>query len=583
MKAIWTKMKLRWKFVCLCSLVMLVQFTFSNTYLFSNSADLVEEQGEMLVGKYVSQNKGNIENSMKSVMSAANLLLTSEDFQQYMRKYAVRFFQYDSANIDFQFDCMRTFRNIITQTGYIREIQVHLEDNTFSISRSSYSSKPNLDPILFDKVTAAPRSTVGWNSADANGVIDLYYRLPLSASGKTSGIRGWVDVIIDPDVMFQSIADLVPTADSVQMFVVDPAGEALYTNQLMTSRSVVGSGFVASVPEVDNIVIQKSNGDPIMTQSARLMDTDWLLLSIIPKENFQIDLAEYLRISFFILLIPILILALMILFLTDYLLRPLKQLVSVMSGYSENKATPQIMIERLDEFGLLANRFNKMMGKIEEQITTIRETEQQKREAEMDAFQSQIRQHFLYNTLALISWTARREKAQETERISKLFARYYRLALGKGETYTLLEKEIEMIGHYLEIQRSRFVDQMEYEMRVEAPIGGYRIIRNMLQPIVENAVEHGVLPQEKGKVLLLIREEQDYLVIRIIDDGIGAEEEVVRHINSGMSFDSDNGFSLRSIKRTLHTYYGDEAVFDFQSVIQSGSVTTIKLPKDRIT
>ncbi|MNB76901.1 Sensor histidine kinase YehU [compost metagenome] len=562
----------------LCSVVMVIQFIVSNLYLYSHSARLIREQGEGLVGKYISQSKETTENALNSVVSSANLIASNESFQRYLRKYAVKYFEHGKAGVDFQFDCLSSFRTMVTQTGYIEEAEIHLEDDTFRFSQGSYSRQPNEDLTAFNAITASPRATIGWQAIEEDGETRIYYRLALSATGKSTGIRGWIDIFIRPSVVFQSINAMVPVNEDVQLFVVDHNGDAIYANRQVTDKSLMRGSLVSDLPSLGEASVQYVSGTWMMVESVMIEETDWRLLSSIPKEYFRLDMADYVRTGLFILFVPIILLAAGILLLTGNMLRPLKQLVAVMGSYSETKETPQIVTDSQDEFGLLTNRFNKMMRRIEEQITTIRETEQQKREAEMGAFQSQIRQHFLYNTLALISWTARKEKAWETERISKLFARYYRLALGKGETYIPLEREVELIGHYLEIQRSRFVDQLDYEVRVEAPVSGYRIIRNMLQPIVENAVEHGVLPKEKGKVLMLIREEHRHLVIRVIDDGAGADAETVRRINNGLSFDGDNGFSLNSIKRTLHSYYGHEAVFDFQSVPQSGSVTTIKLP-----
>lgn len=88
------------------------------------------------------------------------------------------------------------------------------------------------------------------------------------------------------------------------------------------------------------------------------------------------------------------------------------------------------------------------------------------------------------------------------------------------------------------------------------PVYEYKIIRNLLQPIVENAVEHGVLPKGEGKILLQIREEADFLVIRIMDDGVGAAPEVVRRINDGQGFEGERGFSMSSIRTTLYSFYG---------------------------
>lgn len=582
MRLMWNKMGIRWKFVWLCSLVMLIQFIVSNMYLYNHSSRLIREQGEGLVGKYISQSKESTENALNSVVSSANLLASNESFQQYLRKYAVHFFEYGKAGVDFQFDCLNAFRNMITQTGYIGEIEIHLENNTFILSQGSYSDRPTEDLAAFNAITASPRASIGWHAVEKDGEPRIYYRLTLSATGKSSGIRGWVDIVVRPAHVFQPIVAMVPASEGVQLFVVDRNGDVVYTTRQMMDKSLLRGGFLSVMPSPGEVSVQKVSGSWIMAESATIEGTNWQVLSSIPEENFRLDMADYLRTSLFILLFPIMLLAVAILILTGYMLRPLKQLVTVMGSVSESQVTPQIATNSLDEFGLLANRFNKMMRKIEEQIATIRETEQLKREAEMGAFQSQIRQHFLYNTLALISWTARKEKAWESERISKLFARYYRLALGKGETYISLDREVELIDHYLEIQSCRFIDQLEYEIRVEAPVANYKIIRNLLQPVVENAVEHGVLPKEKGKVLMQIKEEGDLLVIRIMDDGAGASPDVVQRINEGQCFEGESGFSMYSIRRTLYSFYGKDAVFDFQSVLQSGTVTTIKLPRTQL-
>lgn len=582
MKKRWKKMKIRWKFVWLCSLVLLIQFIFSNMYLFSQSSELIREQGVELVGKYVSQSNGSALNELGNVESSANILLLNDDFQRYLRKYAVRYFEHEKANIDFQFDVVQVFRNLISQTGNIREVQIHLEENTFKLTQNAYSNKANDNLAMFNKITATPRSNIGWQIAEfGEGETQIFYRVPLSVIGKTTGIRGWIDVIVYPSAVFRAVTDMIPAREKVQLFVLDSSGNVIHTNMTPDHSSLIHE-IVPKLPEPSQVLIQEAMGQTVMTKTELIKGTSWKLLASIPEESFRLDLTKYIRTSLLILLIPIVLLAVVILIMTDYILRPLKQLVGVMGSVNQSNVTPQIMTDSLDEFGILANRFNKMMGRIDEQIQIIRETEQLKREAEMGAFQSQIRQHFLYNTLALISWNARKEKAQETERISKLFARYYRLALGKGETYIALDKEVELLQHYLDIQRSRFVDQLDYEIQVDVATDEYRVIRNMLQPLVENAVEHGALSREHGKVRVRIEEQGDFLVIRVMDDGVGADARIVCAIQEDRPLEGEKGFSLHSIKRTLHSYYGKDVTLDFESVPQSGTVVTIRLLQARI-
>lgn len=583
MKARWRNMRIRWKFVWLCSLVLLIQFVVSNIYLFSQSSELIHRQGEDLLGKYSSQSIGSVRNELKNVESSSTILMLNDDFQHYLRKYAIRFFEHENANIDFQFDVVQEFRNVISQTGNIREVQVHLEDNTFTLTRSTYSNTTNENPEAFDRVTAAYRANIGWQiRAMDDAEVQIYYRVPLSVGSKTTGIRGWIDVVVNPDAVFQAVTDMSSVSNEVQLFIMDRTARAIHSNMEISNPFLVQSGAVSRIPEPDQVTVQSTFGEPTMTKMEPIAGTDWNLVASIPKESFQLNLTSYIQTSLFILFIPIVLLVAAILIMTDHMLRPLRQLVAVMGSVNESNVTPQILTDRQDEFGLLAKRFNQMMLRIDDQISVIRETEQLKREAEMRAFQSQIRQHFLYNTLALISWNARKEKARETERISNLFARYYRLALGKGETYIALEHEIELLHHYLDIQCSRFMDQLQYDFRVEVPIEEYKVIRNILQPLVENAIEHGVMSKERGKVFVRIHEDGEFLVIRIMDDGAGADPEIVRCINENIPFEGEKGFSLHSIKQTLQSYYSQDASLDFQSVEQSGTVVTLKLLKSRL-
>lgn len=577
------KMSIKWKFVWLCTVVLLVQFIFANIYLYNHSAELVRKQGEALVNKYLSQTKGSIESSLDNVATSANLVVMNENFQEYLRKYTVRYFQYNNASIDFQFDCVHMFRSIIAQTSNIREIEIHLEDHIFTLSSSLYLNRPNENKEAFNKVTLSPRENIGWMTAtDADGNRVIFYRAPLTAISKSSGLRGWVDIIVRKDMIFQSVTELPQLDGLVKLQVIEASDSILYSTPTSEADLSKFADIHSYLPQVNEVRVDHVSGEWEMSGALAVAKTDWLLLCTIPKESFRLDIYKYFSTSLYILFVPIVLLAVVILLMTDYLLRPLKQLVSIMAKINHPNNTPPLMNTSLDEFGLLTNRFSKMMQRIDQQIETIRETEQLKREAEMSAFQSQIRQHFLYNTLALISWTARKEKASGTEKIANLFARYYRLALGKGETYIPLEREVELVSHYLDIQQYRFVDQLEYDMKICAPIGDYKVMRNILQPIVENAVEHGVLSKDQGKVLVMIDETEVYLVLRVIDDGAGAPPEIVKSINDNLLFDGENGFSLYSMKKTLQAYYGKDVIFDFQSVVNSGTVVTIKLLKERI-
>ncbi|KAI7248998.1 hypothetical protein KC345_g11791, partial [Hortaea werneckii] len=168
----------------------------------------------------------------------------------------------------------------------------------------------------------------------------------------------------------------------------------------------------------------------------------------------------------------------------------------------------------------MALSFNHMTRRIHDLVETVYKSELLEKDAELKALESQINPHFLYNTLATISWVARKAKAPDIVKLSDSMAKFYRLVLNKGNSETLVANELDMVGAYLAIQKFRFEDRFDAVFEVDEQVRNCYTLKNILQPLVENALIHGIEPKRShGTIIIKAALENDLVVIRIIDDG----------------------------------------------------------------
>lgn len=163
-----------------------------------------------------------------------------------------------------------------------------------------------------------------------------------------------------------------------------------------------------------------------------------------------------------------------------------------MRSVRSDKLLQHRMERRSDEFGVLFNRFNGMLETIDRQIAEIREMGERRQRLEFSLLQAQINPHFLYNTLDMINWLAKGGKSAEVNTVVTSLARFYRLFLNNGEEIVTIERELELIENYVNIQKVRYSGRFEVEYDIPLELLPCRVPRLLLQPLVENAIFHGV-------------------------------------------------------------------------------------------
>lgn len=236
-------------------------------------------------------------------------------------------------------------------------------------------------------------------------------------------------------------------------------------------------------------------------------------------------------------------------------------------------------IRTRDEIGVMAEIFNNMMDRIAQLMQNIQEKERQKRKAEQDALETQIQPHFIYNTINSITYVAHMQGQLEIEEVSHATVQLLRGVLGVRESFIALWQECEYIKQYVTIQRFKTQNTFTVNWEVEPQLWGYKIPKLLLQPIVENALIHGIYHMDRGQVDIQITELGDRVIFRVTDNGKGISPIKLDEIRQGEGLPSQfRKVGFANVRSRVKAIYGDAYDVEISSVENAFTCVEISLP-----
>lgn len=241
--------------------------------------------------------------------------------------------------------------------------------------------------------------------------------------------------------------------------------------------------------------------------------------------------------------------------------KPLTKLSALMQAASTGNLDLRFNEPCADEIRSLGQAFNKMVVKIKKLLNVIYKEQKQKREAELQVMQEQIKPHFLYNTLDLISWKARKHGAKDIIRVIELMSNFFRISLSKGKELIPLSDELKMVSSYMDIQRLRYGSMFSYKIDCPEEAENQPVPRMSLQPLVENCIYHGIKESDNETSLLKITvlSVPNGISIYVEDNGKPIDDEIMQRLNHNLSNNNwdnwEGGFGIRNVgKRLWHTF-----------------------------
>jgi two-component system, sensor histidine kinase YesM len=264
---------------------------------------------------------------------------------------------------------------------------------------------------------------------------------------------------------------------------------------------------------------------------------------------------------------------------------PIKKLHDVTATITKNDLQALVTSDNRDEITELGMSFNIMIGKIRELLASKIKEQDNLKKAELRALQAQINPHFLYNTLDTIIWMAESKKTDQVIEIVSALSKFFRISLSKGKDWITIEEEIERTRSYLTIQKMRYRDILDFQIELAENVASLTILKLVLQPLVENALYHGIKNKRQGGTIIVRAnlKDENQVLLEVEDDGIGFSPEKLVQLQAELADDSgdirlESGFGIGNVNKRIRLYYGKQYGVTVRSEYNTGTCVTLVIP-----
>ena len=244
--------------------------------------------------------------------------------------------------------------------------------------------------------------------------------------------------------------------------------------------------------------------------------------------------------------------------------------------------------DNVDEITELGLSFNIMIGRIRELLDAKVKEQENLKKAELRALQAQINPHFLYNTLDTIIWMTESKKTDQVIEIVRALSSFFRISLSKGRDWITIGEEVERTRSYLTIQKMRYRDILDYRIEMDESVAGNTILKLILQPLVENALYHGIKNKRQGGTIVVRAQQwnENEILLQVEDNGIGFTPEKLAQLQAELNDDSgdiklESGFGIGNVNKRIRLYYGKQYGVSIKSEYQTGTCVSIVIPARR--
>lgn len=386
--------------------------------------------------------------------------------------------------------------------------------------------------------------------------------------------------IIGIDMTFNTIRDYCSKTTIGKrgyIFILDEHNNIIYhPQQQMIYAGIKDEDLSFIADKADGAYVHNNENNVIVISS--LPKTNWKVVGVSYMDDFQSTISDMFR---FIVLVFIIIFAFVLLFssfISNLISKPILRLTKVMQKVEKGDLEIRSDEKSYNEVASLSVSFNSMIERINVLMERIKQEETELRKTELKALQAQINPHFLYNTLDSIMWMCERNRGKDATEMVSALSSLFRISISKGNEVITIRDEIIHAESYLTIQSIRYKNQFEYMINADESLMDYKCLKIILQPIIENAIYHGIDRMvDKGLIVINIMPFEDKVLMQVIDNGLGMPEEIMAGI---LSSEKDTfGIGLKNVNSRIQIYFGQEYGIKIQSEADIGTCIDILIPK----
>ena len=380
------------------------------------------------------------------------------------------------------------------------------------------------------------------------------------------------------DIQFSQIANYMDDVGIGQhgyCYIADKKGDIIYHPQ----QQLIYSGLKE---EEYNYLKDGSHVEKDAIYSVRSLDNcEWKIIGVCYIDEMITNKVNHIMKTLSVIfLIVVLLTVLIIRFFSKLFSNPARELANAMQEFEKDTNNFEFKsIEGTAEITSLTESFEHMVVQIKELVEKVRQEEVTLRKTELKALQAQINPHFLYNTLDAIAWLCEEERHKDAVEMVNSLAKLFRISISRGHELITIEKEMQHAKSYLKIQNFRYKNQFTYSFDVDEECLNYLCNKITLQPIIENAIYHGIDRMvDEGKINIGIHQKGDRIIFTVEDNGVGMTEEQCEEILHKDAGDRV-GIGIKNVNDRIKIYFGEEYGLTIQSKLDEGTRVTISMPK----
>ena len=413
-----------------------------------------------------------------------------------------------------------------------------------------------------------------------------YWVVSLSQAGElTSGGNSTVGVLL-VDMNYSSIEQLLTKANtdnaSEYVYLMDGSGELIYhPKQKLIYTDLFSENNLVAASYEDGSHKEEYDGEKRIVTVKTISYTGWKIVSVVPMSSFDMGISGMRMFVILLMSLSMLMIILLNQFVSANIAKPLKRLNDSVKDWEAGNMNPDIYVGGSLEVEHLGKTLRSTVAQIQELMHDILVEQEEKRKSELDALQSQINPHFLYNTLDSIVWMIEGERYEDAVFMVTQLASLFRISLSRGKTIISMEDELKHARNYMNIQKIRYKNKFTVEFQVEDAILSCCTVKLVIQPLLENAIYYGMESMDgDGEITVVGYRKGDDVYVEVRDNGLGMPDEMVDALltENNRVRKHGSGVGLINVHNRIRLRFGEPYGLEIDSCLDEGTTVRIHLP-----
>lgn len=551
---------------------------------YSKSSDIIYKQSTLYSDTILRQVVDRTEKLKKDIMNISIPLMINPLFQNN-----------DFKSLDYSEFSVRkraiesNFNTIMTINKDICSIYMCIQpDTVFSSSSVSSKDEANFESYVVNKSYGIEISIPVWIGIHENEFqLDTNRRVFTFSRTfyEKVSYKSFATLVINiPEKVLDDIASPALNDSRNNIYIIDSSGGMFYdSNGVSDSKAVEREYFknILNGNETEKTFSYKTGTSSYVVKSIRSEDEKWIYIAEVPLDYILQNSSQIRKYLTGVLAVSLALSVFAAYWISSYFTVPLRKMAGTMKIVEKGNFDVSIGIRNKSEIGELSGSFDNMTREIKNLITKLDFEHLQKRKEELNTLQAQITPHFLYNSLNAIKCLARIQKADGIEEMTTSLIELLRMTISKKNLYIKVGEEIEMVKHYLMLQKLRYGDRFSVKFECDEEVLDYMTIKMVLQPLVENVIFHGIEAGKADNTIIIrgyLKDSSVYMEVE--DNGVGMDEKQIWKILYEESSNEKkySGIGVKNVNERIKMHFGQEYGLSFKSIPGSFTIATVTIP-----